>query len=54
MNYITKAIGLLRFNNYYGAGENIEIAKGKNQIVDSWKVFTRKLKRSYYGNREKN
>ena len=54
MNYITKTIDLLRAADYYGAGENIEITKGKFQLVDSWKVFIRKIKRSTYGNRERN
>lgn len=54
MNYIIETIDLIRSNNFYGAGDNIEIAKGKKQIVSNWKVFIRKIKRAYYGNRKEN
>lgn len=54
MSYITDTINLLRATDYYGASDNIEIAKGKYQIVDSWSVFIRKLKRSIHGNRKRN
>ena len=39
MNYITKVIDTLRMDEFYGASENIEIAKGKFQIVRNWKSF---------------
>lgn len=50
MNYITKVIDTLQLDNFYGATENIEIAKGKYQLVRSWKGFVRKLKRTIHGN----
>lgn len=54
MNYISKTIDLIRSQEFYGTSESIEIAKGKYQIVDSWSVFIRKLKRSIHGNRKRN
>lgn len=50
MNYITKVIDTLQMDKFYGAGGNIEIAKGKYQLIDSWKLCIRKLKRTINGN----
>tara|TARA_R110000765_G_scaffold302243_1_gene396562 strand:- start:1491 stop:1664 length:174 start_codon:yes stop_codon:yes gene_type:complete len=45
INEIILALDLLRSNNFYGGSECIEIAKGKNEIVYSWKGFITKIKR---------
>ena len=42
---IGEIIRLLRADHYYGGGEYIEIAKGKNQLVTNFKGFMRKAKR---------
>ena len=42
---IAKIIDLLQSNEFYGAGEFTEIAKGKNEIVTNWKGAKRKIKR---------
>jgi len=42
---IAQIIDLLQKNNFYGAGENTEIAKGKNEIAKNWKDAKRKIKR---------
>ena len=54
MNYITKVVDLIRANEFYGATENIEIAKGKYQLANNWETFISKIKRSFYGNRKRN
>lgn len=45
INEITLAIDVLRSDKFYGGGKYIEIAKGKNEIVSSWKGFKNKIKR---------
>ena len=42
---IATIIEQLRTQDFYGAGEHTEIAKGKYQMVKDWKGFKRKLKR---------
>jgi len=42
---ITNIIDVLQSGDFYGAGEHVEIAKGKNEYVDNWKGFKRKIKR---------
>jgi hypothetical protein len=49
-NYITQVIDLLRKDNYYGAGNLVEIAKGKHQLATNFKIGLRKIKRKYYEN----
>ena len=44
-NEIILAINTLRSGDFYGGGENIEIAKGKYQIASSWSGFKNKVKR---------
>jgi hypothetical protein len=44
-NDITDIIRELRKQDFYGAGESVEIAKGKHEIVSSWIGFKRKVKR---------
>jgi len=45
MNEIKQIIDVLRGENFYGAGEYVEIAKGKNQIVTDFKGIKRKITR---------
>jgi len=44
-NNIIQIIDVLQSGDFYGGGEWIEIAKGKNQIADNWSKFIRKVKR---------
>ena len=44
-NHITEVIDVLRRGEFYGAGEYTEIAKGKNEMVTTWKGLKRKVKR---------
>lgn len=38
---------LLKSDSYYGFSENIEIAKGKYKICESWKEGFEQIKRHY-------
>jgi hypothetical protein len=42
---ITEIIDLLHKDKFYGGGEFIEIAKGKNEMVTNWSGLKRKIKR---------
>lgn len=42
---ITDIIQTLLKDDYYNGGKNIEIAKGKNELVTNYKGFKRKIKR---------
>jgi len=42
---IIHIVDLVRSADFYGGSETIEIAKGKNQLVSTWKGFKRRLKR---------
>ena len=44
-NDITEVIDILRKGDFYGAGDFVEIAKGKRQIVTSWSGLKTKVKR---------
>ena len=44
-NIIVEILDVLRSNEFYGAGECTEIAKGKHEYVTTWKGFKRKVKR---------
>tara|TARA_R110000764_G_scaffold26415_1_gene62680 strand:- start:1466 stop:1621 length:156 start_codon:yes stop_codon:yes gene_type:complete len=44
-NEITEVIDILRRGDFYGAGDCVEIAKGKRQIVVSWGGLKTKVKR---------
>jgi len=44
-NSIIEIIDVLKKGEYYGAGESVEIAKGKNQIALTWKELRTKVKR---------
>ena len=45
---IADIIDLLQKNDFYGAGEYTEIAKGKNEMVTDWKGFKHKIKRVWH------
>lgn len=42
---IAEIITLLQSNNFYGAGEFTEIAKGKNELTSNFRIFKRKIQR---------
>jgi len=42
---ISEIIRTLQSNEFYGAGEYTEIAKGKNEIARDWKTAKIKIKR---------
>ena len=44
---IADIIKELQSKNHYGIGENIEIAKGKNELITSFTDFKRKIKRQW-------
>jgi len=44
---IAKIIELLQSNDFYNVSENVEIAKGKYEIVTSFKDAKRKIKRAW-------
>ena len=44
---ITEVIDLLQKNNFIGAGEITEIAKGKNELVLDWKTAKNKIRRQW-------
>ena len=43
---ISEIIKILRSNDFYGAGNYTEIAKGKHEYITTYKAFKRKLKRT--------
>lgn len=38
-------LDLLHSDTFYGVSENIEIAKGKNELVTNWQDVREKIKR---------
>lgn len=44
---ITEIIKVLQSDNFYGAGNAVEIAKGKNEYITDFKGFKRKVKRQW-------
>ncbi len=44
---IAEIIKILQTKDFYGAGEYTEIAKGKHEIVTSFKGMKRKIKRQW-------
>jgi hypothetical protein len=44
---IADIIKLLKSNDFYGAGEYTEIAKGKNEIILDFKTFKKKFIRKW-------
>jgi len=47
---IKNIVDLLNTSEHYGVSENIEIAKGKNELPNSWKDAFNKIKRHTKGN----
>lgn len=45
---ISNIINILVSDEFYGISENVEIAKGKYEIVHSWRDVWYKIKRHYY------
>jgi len=43
---IAQIIRTLQSNEFYGAGNYTEIAKGKHEYITTYKSFKRKLKRT--------
>jgi len=50
-NHITEVIDILRRGEFYGAGDYTEIAKGKNEMVITWRGLKQKVKRIIKANR---
>ena len=44
---IAEIIKILQTKDFYGVGEYTEIAKGKYEMVISWKGMKRKIKRQW-------
>lgn len=44
---ITNIIKVLQSCDFYGAGDSVEIAKGKYEYVSSWVDCKRKIKRTW-------
>jgi hypothetical protein len=42
-----EVINILRSREFYGCSNTIDIAKGKNEMVSTWKGFKIKLKRAW-------
>ena len=42
---IAETIKLLGTNNFYNVSNNVEIAKGKYEIVSTWRIAKDKIKR---------
>ena len=47
MRAIVNVIKQVQSNKYYGVSEEMEIAKGKYQLITTWKQLMRKIIRSY-------
>jgi len=45
---ISQVLNILAADDFYGVSENVEIAKGKYELVHSWKNAWYKIKRHYY------
>lgn len=49
---ITDVIKILQSDNFYGAGEFVEIAKGKNEYITRFKDMKRKIKRLWLSSKK--
>tara|TARA_R110002074_G_scaffold183259_1_gene348334 strand:+ start:228 stop:383 length:156 start_codon:yes stop_codon:yes gene_type:complete len=49
---IAEIIKILQDGEYYGAGQYTEIAKGKREMISTWKGFKRKIKRKVWQSRK--
>lgn len=45
---ISQVLNILAADDFYGVSDNIEISKGKYEIIHTWKDVWYKLKRHYY------
>lgn len=45
---IAETIKLLQSGDWYGCSENIEIAKGKNELPKTWREVKEQIKRRKY------
>ena len=48
---IANTIAILQSDDFYGAGEFTEIAKGKHEMLSDWKGFKRKIQRAWQSRR---
>jgi hypothetical protein len=44
---ISEIINLAQSNRWVGVSENVEIAKGKNKFIRSWKQLLNQIKRRW-------
>lgn len=44
---VAEVIKLLHQNEFYGAGENTEIAKGNRELISTYSDMKRKIKRQW-------
>lgn len=49
---IGNILKLVQSNEYYGGGEYIELAKGKNEYTTSFKGLKRKIKRIWLSSKK--
>ena len=49
---ITDILEVLKKGDFYGAGNNVEIAKGKHELVIDWKSVKYKIKRKWQSARK--
>ena len=49
---IANIIKTLQSNEFYGAGEYTELAKGKNEYITTWKGLVIKCKRIWLNKRQ--
>lgn len=49
---ISNILNILTVSEFYGLSDRMEIAKGKYEIVHTWKDVWYQIKRHYYGRRE--
>jgi len=49
---IANIIKTLQSDDFYGAGEHTEIAKGKNEYVTTWKGLVTKCKRIWHSKKQ--
>ena len=49
---IKNIVDLLNISEHYGISENIDIAKGKNELPNSWKDALAKIKRHRKSNKK--
>lgn len=45
-SFLIQVIELLKIDTFYGVGENIDIAKGRNELPVNWKGIRNTVKRN--------